>query len=102
MIIIGIIFVLLGIWGGVFTIRNSKNMPPSVFGISRAKYQIVNKEKFNNVMIKQGYTFSIYCIVLGSFFIFTGNFESISLASTIIFTNVIYRFISKRYIKIIK
>lgn len=52
-IVVGVIYILAGIVGLTYVVKNSENMEPSVFGMQPDKYQVINKKKFNRLMVVQ-------------------------------------------------
>ncbi|WP_291636037.1 hypothetical protein [Clostridium sp.] len=97
--VFGIIYLVLGIWGLIFSIKNIRNMPVAIFGMPQEKYEVTNKEKFNCIMVKQSFILSVYIIFIGIFGILTNNSISLWLGCIAPIVNVIFRFIAKRYIK---
>ena len=59
-----IIVFSLGVWGMIFTIKNRRNMPGGLYGISQHKYEIINKDKFNYILCRRSYALSIYLIFI--------------------------------------
>lgn len=96
--ILGIIFLLLGIWGLIFVIMYRKNMPISLFGVSEDKYEVINKDKINTIMIIECLTISIYIILVSLIIISTAKFYLLGMVPLI---GLFYRFIAKRYVKML-
>lgn len=59
-IIVGVIFILVAILRGIFTLKNKDDMPFSVFGLRKEKYQVINNEKFNSIMLIQSIVLFIW------------------------------------------
>ena len=57
--IVGSIFIIMAILGGIYTLNNKNDMPFSVGGLQKVKYQVIDNEKFNSVMVTQSIFISI-------------------------------------------
>lgn len=96
--IMGVLFILGGLWGSIFTIKNKTHMPRSVFALHNDKYKVVNKEKFNNLMIIQSFTVSMWFLLAGILCMFKKEPFAMLLPSFNVFINIIFSKRAKRYI----
>lgn len=82
----GVISIVVSIWAIIFTIRNKDNMPPSIRGLKRENYKIIDKENFNKIMVIKEICMIIVLMTFGVLIIITetGNFIYILLSGGVI------------------
>ena len=94
-----IIVFTLGVWGMIFTIKNRRNMPGGLYGISQNKYEIINKDKFNYILCRRSYTLSIYFVFIGIIAILTKSFIPITFAGISPVIILLFNIKAKKYVK---
>jgi len=97
--ILGVIFIILAIRGVIFTLNNKNNMPLSVYGLQKEKYQVIDKNKFNRIMVTQSIFLSIYILLTGVLCIISKELACIILPALSIYINIIFSKKAKKYIK---
>ena len=97
--ILGLIFIILAIWGGIFTLNNKNNMPLSVYGLQKEKYEVIDKNKFNSIMVTQSIFLSIYISLTGILCMLSKQPACIILPAFTIYINIIFSKKAKKYIK---
>lgn len=98
--IAGVIFIIIAIWGGIYTYKNKNDMPFSAFGLQKEKYQVINNIKFNRLMLTQSIVESLWYILTALFCVIIKDVLIIvCFPSVNIFILLIFRKISKKYIK---
>lgn len=98
--IAGIIFIIAAIWGVIYTLYNKKHMPFSVFGLQKEKYQVINKERFNNVMLTQSICLSMCFGLIGFLCMFINEIVIPTLACLNIFIQILFAIKAKKSIEI--
>lgn len=65
-------------------------MPFSVFGLQKEKYQVINNEKFNSIMLTQSIFTSIWILLTGVLCMIIKEPVILALPSWGIFINIIF------------
>ncbi|MDR3598027.1 hypothetical protein [Clostridium sp.] len=96
----GIVCFILGIWQIIFTLNNKNDMPHYVQGLKKEKYEVIDKDKFNNIMVTQSIVQVILILLTGVLYVISKNLECCVLASGSIFPNIIFSIKVRKYIKV--
>lgn len=97
---VGIILIIVAIVGGVFTIKSRKNMPTSIFGLTKEQYDVIDKENFNKVMGIQAITLCFFVLLAGVLLISFKDPSYFLVPALSIFVEMIFSKIAKRYIRV--
>lgn len=97
--VLGTIYIGLSVWGGIFILRNKKDMPFDVYRLKKENYIIIDKDRFNSIMLKQSLVLFIWILFSGSLCIFSKMEIGIVLPTFSIFVNMIFAEQAKKYIK---
>lgn len=100
-LIIGAIFFILGIIMFVQTLIKKEASSSNLYGISKEKYIVTNKENFTKIMIRQNYICSIYIMFLGILLILTKESILASCGAFIMIIQLICSHYAKRYVEIL-
>jgi hypothetical protein len=97
--ILGIIYIGVSVWLGIFILRKKKNMPFDVYRLKKENYLVIDKDKFNSIMIKQNLSLLIWILLSGVICIYLKMEIGIILPAFSIFVNMIFAVKAKKYIK---
>lgn len=97
--IVGAIFIILAIGGGIYTLNNRNDMPFSVVGLKKEKYQVIDNEKFNSIMLTQSIFVLIWVLLTGALCMFIKETVILALPSWGIFIMIIFSEKAKKCIK---
>lgn len=97
--IISFISFCLGIYELIFTINNIKDMPFGVFAVSEKNCEILDKKKFNNIMIIQSLFISTYFVLISIIVSTEKHHSSVIYLSLIPLMNLFFAKLSKKYIQ---
>ncbi|GAA0116532.1 hypothetical protein [Clostridium senegalense] len=100
-LIIGGIFVILGLIIFIQALIKKEISPSNLYGISKEKYIVTNKETFTKIMIRQNYICSIYIMFLGILLILTKESILASCGAFIMIIQLICSHYAKRYVEIL-
>lgn len=98
--IVGSIFIIMAIGGGIHTLNNKNDMPFSVGGLQKVKYQVIDNEKFNSVMVTQSIFTYIWILLSGILCMFIKEIVIFALPSWGIFIRIIFSEKAKKCIEI--
>lgn len=98
--IVGSIFIIMAIGGGIYTLNSKNDMPFSVGGLQKAKYKVIDNEKFNSVMVTQSILTSIWILLSGVLCMFIKETVMFALPSWGIFIRLIFSKKAKKCIEI--
>lgn len=97
--ILGIIYIGVSIWLGIYILRKKKDMPFDVYRLKKENCIVMDKEKFNSIMIKQNLVLVIWILLSGVIYIYLKIEIGIILPAFSIFINMIFAAQAKKYIK---
>lgn len=97
--ILGMIYIGVSVFLGIFTLMKKKDMPFDVYNLKKENYLVTDKNKFNNIMIKQNLVLSIWILLAGVICIYLKMGIGIVIPSFSIFINMIFAGKAKKYIK---
>lgn len=97
-IIVGILYIVAGIFGLSYVVKSSDDMLPSVFGLQVDSYKIINKKKFNNLMVLQSVLIAAFFLLMAVFVLAYEKPILIIFAPGMILINIIISPLSKKYI----
>ena len=97
--ILGVIYIIVAIWEGLFILNNKKDMPFDVYRLKKENYQVIDKDKFNTIMVKQNIFLFIWILSSGILCIFCKIEICIALPAFSIFINRIFSEKAKKYLK---
>ncbi|WP_125461027.1 hypothetical protein [Clostridium taeniosporum] len=98
--IVGIILVIVGIGGIIFTLNNKNYMAHNVLGLRKEQYEVINKDRFNNIMVNQSIIQFIWILLIGVLYFISKSKENLGLVSLNIFPTIIFSKKAKKYIRI--
>lgn len=97
--ILGTAYILGAIYVAIYIFKNRNNMPCSVQGLNKESYRVVNKLKFNKIMIIQDTLACALVFLSGVLCIITdGNSSAVALPSFIFFIYFISSKVAKKFI----
>ena len=100
--ILGIVVILLGLWGLYFVQRHANDMPFALFGVVKENCRIIDKKRFNALMVLQGRVIAGYIIVIGLWTVVTGSPITFYLMAVMPLLNVLFTKAGMNYIKVDK
>ena len=98
--IVSVTFIIVAILRGIFTLKNKDDMPFSVFGLRKEKYQVINNEKFNSIMLIQSIFLCIWLLLIAILCMFIKEVIILTLPGWGIFIEIIFSKKAKNYIEI--
>lgn len=99
-IIGGVVIIILAIWIGLFTLNNVNNMPYSIFGLNKENYEVIDKRKFNKIMVTQNTFVCIWFLLVGVLSIIFRESKVFTLLPLYFFIDIIFSKVAKKYINI--
>ncbi|QLY78546.1 hypothetical protein [Clostridium intestinale] len=98
--IIGIIFIGVACLGLFLVFKNKRNMPQFIRGLRRDRYEIIDEEKFNNIMIVQSISTSLWCLTIGVSALFKLSRTILTTLTWIFIVSILLcNYFSRKYIR---
>ncbi|GAA0718968.1 hypothetical protein GCM10008905_06360 [Clostridium malenominatum] len=98
--IVGVVYIIVAIWGGIFIFNNRNNIPLSIHGLNKENYEVINKVKLNKIMLIQDTLSCLLFLLAGVLCITYKRVSAVGLPSFFIFINIIFSKVAKKYISI--
>lgn len=99
-IIGGVVIIILAICIGLFTLNNVNNMPYSIFGLNKENYEVIDKRKFNKIMVTQSTLVCIWFLLVGVLSIIFREAEVFTLVPFYFLIDIFFSRVAKKYISI--
>ena len=101
-IIVGIFYIVAGFFVFTYLIKSNKDMQTSVFGFVEDQYNIINIEKFINLIIIQSTLITVFFFSMAIIVLYTKKSLLLLLAPAMILVNILMKPFIKKYIAIKK